>query len=229
MPLVISQYKRGDCPMFGRMFTTMLVMVTLLLVIVGNYPATAADPTKFDPDKKFTVMLGSALMGDPALYRNLGSGLEGGTVVSTAVTPTTGLIIMASLIEPGQNGQPGGGYAVSLKPQEAARLINLLRKAPDWAKIATDNNVQDYSKTVGYVRGSKGDKETVAVVFVVSADNSMSMQLEHQIGGKAKRFQFGINAAMKFSNQLLHYLASAGSEFAPENPKGDAEKDKLFE
>ena len=216
--------------MINRVVATVTVMVSLLLMVIGNFSASAAsDSTKFDPNKKFTVMLGSAILGDPALYRNLGTGLQGATVVSTVVAPTSGLIIMASLIEPGQNGAPGGGSALMFKPQEAAKAINLLRKGPRWANIATDNNVTNYSKTVGYIRGNEGDQETVAVVFVVSADNQMSMQLEHVIGGKAKRYQFGINAAMKFSNQLLHYLASAGSEFAPDNPEGDAEKDKLFE
>jgi len=215
--------------MIGRITTIAKVLITSLAVIFSSFAMAAGDPTSFDPNKKFTIMLGSAIMGDPALYRNLGTGLEGATVVSTAVTPATGLIIMASLIEPGQNGAPSGGSAIIFKPQEAAKAINLLRKGPKWATIAADNSVSDYSKTVGYIRGNEGDAETVAVVFVVTGDNQMAMQLEHLIGGKAKRYSFGINAAMKFSNQLLHYLASAGSEFAPDNPKGDAEKDKLFE
>ncbi len=212
--------------MFGRFITTLMVMVTLLLVIIGN--ASAADPASFDPKKTFAIVGGSAMMGDPALYINLASSAQGGTVVSTVMNPQTGLVIMASMVEPGQNGQPGGGHGILLKPQEAAKLINLLRKGPTWANIATENNVSDYSKTVGLVRGEAGKNDAVSVVFVVSSDNKMSMQLEHQVAKQSKKFQFDVVAAMKFSNQLLHFLASAGSEFAPENPKGDAEKDKLF-
>ena len=214
--------------MFGRFFTNVSVAITLLIVIFGNLPARAADPSQFDPEKKFSILAGSAMMGDPAPYLNLGTGHEGGTVVTTVLNPQTGLIVMASLIEPGQNGQPGGGHGILLKPQEAALLINLLRKGPSWQKIARDNKVFEYSKTVGYLRGKEGDANSVSVVFVSNADQSMFMQLEHLIAGKSKKYRFNIDAGLKFSNQLLHFLASAGSEFAPDNPEGNADKDKLF-
>ena len=203
-----------------------MVMVTLLLVIVGN--ASAVDSAKFDPEKPFVAIGGSAIMGDAAIYTNLASGLTGGTVITTFAHPTIGLILNTSMIEPRQNNNPGGIHALQLKPQEAAKLINLLRKGPTWANIATENNVSDYSKIVGVVRGEVGTNDAISVVFVVSSDNKMSMQLEHQITKSSKRFQFGIVSAQKFSNQLLHFLATISTEFAPENPEGDAEKDKLF-
>ena len=215
--------------MIGRIVTTIMVMVTLLLVVIGNATsASALDATSFDPKKTYAVVAGSALMGDPAIFVNLANGQTGGTIVSTVMNPQTGLVVMASLVEPGQNGQPGGGHGILFKPQEAAKLINLLRKGPSWVKIAQDNNVSDYSKTVGMVRGEAGKNDAVSVVFVVSATGQMSMQLEQQIANNSKKFQFDVSAAMKFSNQLLHYLSNAGSEFAPKNPNGDAEKDKLF-
>ena len=214
--------------MYGRFLTTMSVVVTLAVVIIGNIPARAADAAEFDPNKKFSVIAGSAVLGDPAVYTNLGNGRTGGTVVTTSLNTQSGLTIVASLVEPGQNGEAGSGHGILLAPQETGNLIQLLRKGPSWVKIAQENGVADYSKTVGYVRGAKGNEETVAVVFVVSADQTTALQLEHQIGGKTKRYKFAINSALKFSSQLLHYLASAGSEFAPENPTGDAETDKLF-
>jgi hypothetical protein len=207
---------------------TVVSLLSALLMVVASFSARAADPSFFDPEKKYSILAGSAIMGDPASYINLANGHEGGTVVSTSLSAATGLAVMASLIEPGQNGKPGGGHGIMLTPQQAGRLIHLLRKGPEWAAIAEENQVYDYAKTVGYVRGKEGDKETVSVVFVSLADKTMSLQLEHQIAGNAKKFGFEINAALKFSNQLLHFLAAAGSEFAPGNPAGDAEKDKLF-
>ncbi len=46
--------------MVGRIITTSLVMVTLLLVIIGNISATANDVASLDGHKTSAVMSGSS-------------------------------------------------------------------------------------------------------------------------------------------------------------------------
>ncbi len=68
-----------------------LLLSALLLVATASISAIAADPAHFDAEKKYSILAGSAIMGDPARYKNLATGHEGGTVVTTVLNPTTGL------------------------------------------------------------------------------------------------------------------------------------------
>jgi len=67
------------------------------------------------------------------------------------------------------------------------------------------------------------------VVFVSNSDQSIFMQIEMGGGDSISKFRFSINAALKFANQLQHFVDKATAENPPlDNPKGDKEKDKLF-
>ena len=202
--------------------------LTALLIALYSITAIAhAQAPLFDPGKKFSIMHGSAIMGDPASFKTLGNGHVGGTGVTTALVPNTGLTIIAGFIEPQQGGQPGGGHSIACNKDEARILIDLLRKGPKWADIAKQKQVGDFAKIIGYVRGDKDQKEYVAVVFVSFSDNSSAIQVEHVIAGSAKKFRFDITQAEKFSQQLEYYLNKAIAETTP-TPVPDQAKDKLF-
>ncbi len=212
--------------MFGRFITTTLVMVTLLLVVIGN--AFAADASSFNPKKMSTVIAGSSLLGDPAIFINIGSKRKGGTVVISSLVPTIGPVITVGLLEPGQNGSPSVQQGLFMNLEETAKFISYLRKGPNWAETARENNVFGYSKSVGEVKMAYGSTEKTELVFVSTKDQSITMQLELTIAGSPIKYRFEMAAAQKFANQLQHFHDNAEPAVAPENPKGDAEKDKLF-
>lgn len=212
--------------MFGRFITTTLVMVTLLLVIVGN--ASARDASSFDPKKMSSVIAGSSLLGDPAIFINIGSNRKGGTVVLSSLVPNIGPVITVGLLEPGQNGNPSVQQGLFMNLVETAKLISYLRKGPDWEKTARENEVFGYSKSVGEVKMAYGSTEKTELVFVTTKDQLITLQLELTIAGNPIKYRFKMSAAQKFANQLQYFHDTAEPEKAPENPKGDAEKDKLF-
>ncbi len=60
--------------MLGRIVTTLMVMVTLFLVVIGNSSASAFEGASFDPKKTYSVVAGSGVIGDPAIFVGLASG-----------------------------------------------------------------------------------------------------------------------------------------------------------
>lgn len=214
--------------MFGRFITTLMVMITLLLVVIGNTSVVAKDASSFDPRKKFTVLAGSGVLGDPAPFVNRGTRRKGGTVAMSSLVPNIGPVITIGLLEPGQNGNPSVQQGLFMNLEETAKLISYLRKGPDWGKTARENNVFGYSKSVGEVKMAFGSTEKTELVFVTTKDQAIFMQLEVTIAGNPTKYRFEMAAAQKFASQLQHFHDTAEPEKAPENPKGDKEKDKLF-
>ncbi len=215
--------------MFGRFITTLMVMITLLLVVIGNTTASAKDDSYFNPNKRSSVLAGSGVLGDPAPFVNIGSDRLGGTVVISSLVPNIGPVITVSLLEPGQNGTLSVQQGLFMNLEETAKLISYLRKGPNWEKTARENKVFGYSKTIGEVNMAYGSTEKTELVFVTTEDQSIFMQLEVTIAGNPIKYRFEMSAAQKFANQLQHFHDTATPAKAPENPKGDKEKDKLFD
>ena len=189
-----------------------------------------ANDTTFDPEIFTSITPSGGVLGDPAPFMQLGIDQPGYTYVTHQVIDKIGMRVSASLIVPlaqGQAATSGGGFSM-LTIEEAEAMAAALQKAPEWAAIAKENTVGEYAKDVAIITGEvSGDHSKI--VFVSNADNEGAMQFEQSIAGAWKKFRFSIPAAQKYATQLTHFAAKARAEKMPDTPKGDAEKDKLFQ
>lgn len=187
------------------------------------------DRANFDPETKFVITPFGAIIGDPAQLTELGSGRTGYTYCATAPDKVRGLLLMASIVIPAQDGADGGGHSMMMTVEQARGFVALLRKAPDWAKVAVENKVGLFTKPIGDVIGSEGEPEHLSVKFVSDAQSNGSVRIEHVLGGVTKAFGFGINAAQKFAAQAQHAVEQGLAEMPDAAPAEDAAKSKLFE
>jgi hypothetical protein len=210
---------------YAAKFAFAAVFVSLML---GKAWAFDPENPKYDPELKFVITPYGAILGDPVQFKNIGSQTVGFTHVSTSLIEGMGLTIMAGLIEPAQDGKPGGGDSLMLNPTQALALVGALRKGPEWNDVAKANLVGEYAKDVEVFLG-QADGDHSKVVFVTDADSNGAMHIEKRVSGVWKKYLFSINASQKFANTIEHHVLTMLEDQPAATPEGDAEKDKLFQ
>ena len=78
---------------------------------------------------------------------------------------------MASIVIPAQDGAEGGGHSMMMTVDQARSFVALLRKAPDWARVAADNQVGLFSKPIG-----DGDRRERARASICRSGSSPTKQ-----------------------------------------------------
>ncbi|MEM5472139.1 hypothetical protein WNZ14_10425 [Hoeflea sp. AS60] len=187
------------------------------------------DRAAFDPESKFVITPFGAIIGDPAQVTDLSTDRTGFTYCSAVPDKDRGLLLLASIMVPAQNGAEGGGHAMMMSVDQARNFIAHLRKGPEWAKVAADNKVGLFSKPIGDVIGVEGEVEHLAIKFVSDEQSNGSVRIEHMLGGVPKAFSLGINPALKYAAQAEYALETALALTPDAAPAEDAEKSKLFE
>lgn len=205
--------------------------LALLLGLASSAWAEDFDPDSaaFDPDSKFVITPFGAIIGDPAQVIDLGTDRIGFTYCSAVPDKNRGMLLMASIVIPAQDGAEGGGHAMMMPVEEARNFIGYLRKGPEWAKVAAENKVGLFSKPIGDVIGAEGDAEHLSIKFVSDEQSKGSVRIEHVLGGVTKAFELGINPALKYAAQAEFALETALAQTPESAPEEDAEKSKLFE
>ncbi len=211
-----------------------LAMGMALALVFGLASAAWAkdfdpDSATFDPDSKFVITPFGAIIGDPAQVIDLGTDRIGFTYCSAVPDKNRGMLLMASIVIPAQDGADGSGHAMMMPVEEARNFIAYLRKGPEWAKVASENKVGLFSKPIGDVIGSEGDAEHLSIKFVSDEDSQGSVRVEHVLGGVTKAFELGINPALKYAAQAEFVLETALAQTPDSAPAEDAEKSKLFQ
>jgi len=208
-----------------------LMAFTLIFGSVTGGNADDFDPDRatFDPESQFVITPYGAILGDPAQVTDLSTDRAGFTYCSAIADKDRGLLLMASIIVPAQNGAEGGGHAMMIPVEQARNFIAYLRKGPEWAKVAAENKVGLFSKPIGDVIGAEGDAEHLSIKFVSDAQSNGSVRIEHVLGGVTKAFGLGINPALKYAAQAEFALEKALAEMPDTAPAEDAEKSKLFD
>ena len=204
------------------------ILISSVVVSIAVFAEDIEDTT-FDPDQKFTIMFDSSILGDPTPFTQLGLDREGYTYVSHSLTEGFGMTVNFSLIVPlaeGEAANSGGGHLM-MKLDEAEKMAAALRKAPEWAKVAKENEVGEYAKDIDIFMGDENGDHS-KIVFVSNAENEGSIHIEQQIAGQWKKFRFSINGSQKAADTVEQFVEKAKYEMTPDTPKGDAEKDKLF-
>lgn len=203
---------------------------SLLFGFVTGAGAEDFDPDRatFDPESQFVITPFGAIIGDPAQVTDLSTNRTGFTYCSAVPDKDRGLLLMASIVVPAQDGAEGGGHSMMMNVDQARMFISHLRKAPEWAKVAAENKVGLFSKPIGDVIGAEGDAEHLAIKFVSDENSKGSVRIEHMLGGVANAFGMGINPALKYAAQAEHALEKALAETPAAAPAEDAEKSKLF-
>lgn len=186
------------------------------------------DRATFDPESQFVITPFGAIIGDPAQVTDLSTDRTGFTYCSAVPDKDRGLLLMASIVVPAQDGAEGSGHSMMMTADQARTFIAHLRKAPEWARVAAENKVGLFSKPIGDVIGAEGDAEHLAIKFVSDENSKGSVRIEHMLGGVPNAFGMGINAALKFAAQAEHTLEKALAETPAAAPAEDAEKSKLF-
>lgn len=205
--------------------------LALLLGLASSAWAEDFDPDSaaFDPESKFVITPFGAIIGDPAQVIDLGTDRIGFTYCSAVPDKNRGMLLMASIVIPAQDGAEGGGHAMMMPVEEARNFIGYLRKGPEWAKVAAENKVGLFSKPIGDVIGAEGDAEHLSIKFVSDEQSKGSVRIEHVLGGVTKAFELGINPALKYAAQAEFALETALAQTPESAPEEDAEKSKLFE
>lgn len=210
---------------FAGLMLTALLIGPVTGVLAGDFDP---DRSTFDPESQFVITPFGAIIGDPAQVTDLSTGRTGFTYCSAVPDKTRGLLLMASIVVPAQNGAEGGGHSMMMSVDQARTFIAHLRKAPEWARVAAENKVGLFSKPIGDVIGVEGDGEHLAIKFVSDENSRGSVRIEHMLGGVAKAFSLGVNPALKYAAQAEHTLETALAEAPGAAPAEDAEKSKLF-
>lgn len=206
----------------------LFVFAVFGLLLSANAWAFDPDNPEYDPELKFVITPYGAILGDPVQFNNIGAKTVGFTHVSTSLIEGMGLTIMAGLIEPAQDGKPGGGDSLMLNPTQALALVGALRKGPEWNEVAKENSVGEYAKDVEVILGS-ADGDHTKLVFVSDANSKGAMHIEKRVSGVWKKYQFSINAAQKLASTVEHHVLTMLEDQPAATPDGDAEKDKLFQ
>jgi len=214
-----------------QIFLKGLAAAVLLAGLTGGAAAEDFDPDRaiFNPESKFVITPFGAIIGDPAQVNDLSTGRIGFTYCSAVPDKDRGLLLMASIVIPAQDGAEGGGHSMMLPVEQARNFIAFLRKGPEWADVASENKVGLFSKPIGDVIGSEGEAEHLSIKFVSDEQSNGSVRIEHVLGGVTKAFELGVNPAVKFAAQAEHALETALALTPESAPEEDAEKSKLFE
>jgi hypothetical protein len=214
-----------------RKIAKLIAAGLILAGLAGGVHADEFDPNRatFDPDSKFVITPFGAIIGDPAQVTDLSTDRIGFTHCSTFPDKNRGLLLMASIVIPAQDGAEGGGHGMMLSVDQARDFIANLRKGPEWAEVARENKVGLFSKAIGDVIGTDGEAEHLSIKFVSDEDSNGSVRIEHVLGGVTRAFGMGINPAVKFAAQAEHALETALAQTPESAPAEDAEKSKLFE
>lgn len=206
----------------------LVTVAVLFMVHTGAAWAFDPDNASYDPELKFVITPYGAILGDPTQFKNIGSQMVGFTHVSASLVDGMGLTIMTGLIEPAQDGKPGGGDSVMLNPTQALAMVGALRKGPEWNDVAKKNAVGEYAKDVDIILG-EAESDHTKIVFVADANSNGAMHIEKRVSGVWKKYLFSINASQKLANTIEHHVLSMLEDQPAPTPEGDAEKDKLFQ
>ncbi|MCY0095790.1 hypothetical protein [Hoeflea ulvae] len=205
--------------------------IALILGSISNASADDFDPDRgtFDPAIQFVITPYGSILGDPAQVTDLSTDRIGFTYCSTVPDKDRGLLLMASVMVPAQDGADGGGHAMMMTVDQARNFIAHLRKGREWATVAAENKVGLFSKPIGDVIGTEGEAEHLSIIFVSDAQSNGSVRIDHVLGGVTKAFGLGLNPAQKYAAQAGYALETALAQTPDAAPAEDAAKSKLFE
>ncbi|MEW7006633.1 hypothetical protein [Lentilitoribacter sp. EG35] len=184
------------------------IMMFIWLATLSAY-AQEFDPnsSEFDPDKQFVITPFGAIMGDPVQVKVLGKDKVGFTVVT--VTPTSdGVTAMLSIIEPQQNGEPGGGHALMMSLVEVEQLMKLLNDTQN-ADVVSLENYGEHHKLVGRVTEPNAPMGEIAVLFNAKDVERNNIRIVHILGGTPQLFEFSAAGIEKLIRQIGHYVEKA--------------------
>lgn len=168
--------------------------------------AQGFDPnsSEFDPEKQFVITPHGAIMGDPVQLKVLGKDKVAFTVVT--VTPTAdGVRTMLSIIEPAQNGEPGGGHALMMSLLEVELLLKLLNDTQN-ADVASLEKYGERHKLLGRVTEPNAPMGEIAVLFNAKDIERKNIRIVHVLGGTPQLFEFSANGIEKLIQQIGHFV-----------------------
>lgn len=185
------------------------ILILVPILFVAKAYASDLDPTSpvFDPKKQFSITPFGAIMGDPAQIRVVSTNKTAFSVVVVTPTPN-GLTAMLSIIEPQQNGEPGGGYALMMTFDEVELLTQYLHEAPS---VDVDA-LPDYGaqhKLVGQVTAPDAPLGEIAVLYKADDVGKEHIRIVQIIGGTPSIFELTQNAAQKLVQQIGHFVDQA--------------------
>ena len=104
---------------------------SLVFGFVTGAGAEDFDPDRatFDPESQFVITPFGAIIGDPAQVTDLSTNRTGFTYCSAVPDKARGLLLMASIVVPAQDGAEGGGHSMMMNVDQARMFIAHLRKA----------------------------------------------------------------------------------------------------
>lgn len=189
-----------------------IIAVSILVCLWSLLPSLAEDfdpnSPDFDPDKKFSITPYGGILGDPAQAKVVSNNDRVGFSVVTVNPGPDGLLIMASIIEPQQDGKPGGGYAMMMSLGEKDKFIELLEKAPS-SDVASLADYGQHHKLVGRVTPPDAPMGEIAIVFKADDLDKSHIRIVLIMGGTPSIFEFTPNAVQKLVKQLNHYVDDA--------------------
>lgn len=186
------------------------VCVPLFLFISAlSAKADAFDPnsSEFDPEKQFVITPYGAILGDPVQLKVLGKDKIGFTFVT--VTPSAdGVRTMLSIIEPQQNGEPGGGHALMMSLGEVELFLKLLNDTQN-ADVTSLENYGERHKLVGRVTEPNAAMGEIAVLFNATDIERKNIRIAHVLGGTPQLFEFTTSGIEKLIQQIGHFVEKA--------------------
>jgi hypothetical protein len=196
----------GDMRFLLKSFCSLILIQVL---IVAKAYGSDLDPTSpvFDPKKQFSITPFGAIMGDPAQIRVISNNKTAFSLVVVTPTPN-GLTAMLSVIEPQQNGEPGGGYALMMTFDEVELLTQFLHQAPE-VDVSALPNYGAHHKLVGQVTAPNAPLGEIAVIYQADDVKKELIRIVQIVGGTPSIFELTQNAAQKLVQQIGHFVDQA--------------------
>lgn len=193
--------------MFNILIRTVFTLFLSLLVLAAQAQEFDPNSSEFDPDKKFVITPYGAILGDPVQLKVLGKDRVAYTVVT--VNPSVdGVRTMLSLIEPQQNGEPGGGHALMMSLVEVEQLLMLLNDTQN-ADVKGLEKYGERHKLVGRVTEPNAPMGEIAVLFNAEDVERENIRIVHVLGGTPQLFEFTATGITKLIRQIGHFVDKA--------------------
>lgn len=193
--------------MFSFLVRASLAMFLSLFILSAQAQDFDPNSSEFDPEKKFIITPYGAIIGDPVQLKVLGKDRVAFTVVT--VTPTTeGITTMLSLIEPQQNGEPGGGDVLMMSLVEVELLLKFLNETQN-ADVSSLEDYGERHKLVGRVAGPDAPMGEISVLFNATDIDRKNIRIVHVLGGTPLLYEFTANGIEKLIRQVGHFVDKA--------------------
>lgn len=192
-----------------NLFTLVLscLSISFLAMQIGLAEGFDANSTDFDSEKQFVITPHGAIMGDPVQLKVISNNKVAFTVVTVTPSPN-GLMTMLSIIEPQQNGEPGGGYGLILSSEQVDLLKELLLRTQT-VPLSELENYGEHHKLVGHVALPDIPSGEIAILFKADDVEKSSVRIVQIIGGTPSLFEFTPNGVQKLIKQIDHFVDKA--------------------